>query len=290
MTETQIDMSFAKSIVEAVEQGCTYEDRCLAVRDLLAAHRTNRTDATPVAVEMVAELQLSAFLAGRGSIRTKANGNTHESSPGPTMDDYRRMARFALAEGWVDATPVARKQFPILGSRGAKIDLQLVEDHGKQVYSNHYQTVERLAERGGLSWCELHAVLNNRAWQKMDGNTAIAECRAIEARYLGAFNPPATDVAALVDAAKDLRDAIAHMAAPARVDPDKYFSEQVKAFGDAFGYGALMTTASALWRQSLGDLQGGEFAVGPCVTTAANQLNRLSAALAPFTKGQNDDA
>ena len=97
-------------------------------------------------------------------------------------------------------------------------------------------------------------------------------------------HPPANDVAALVDAAKDLRDAIAHMAAPARVDPDKYFSEQVKAFGDAFGYGALMTTASALWRQSLGDLQGGECAVGPCVTTAANQLNRLSAALAPFTK------
>ena len=65
-----------------------------------ARHRlATRTDATPVAVEMVAELQLSAFLAGRGSIRTKANGNTHESSPGPTMDDYRRMARFALAEG-----------------------------------------------------------------------------------------------------------------------------------------------------------------------------------------------
>lgn len=30
------DMAYAKSIVEAVEQGCTYEDRCLAVRDLLA--------------------------------------------------------------------------------------------------------------------------------------------------------------------------------------------------------------------------------------------------------------
>ena len=101
--------------------------------------------------------------------------------------------------------------------------------------------------------------------------------------------PVATDVAALVEATKDLRDALAHMATPARVDPDKYFSEQVKAFGDAFGYGALMTTASALWRQSLGDLQGGEFAVGPCVTTAANQLKRLSAALTPFTKGQNDE-
>ena len=33
------DMAYAKSIVEAVEQCCTYEDRCLAVRDLLARHR-----------------------------------------------------------------------------------------------------------------------------------------------------------------------------------------------------------------------------------------------------------
>lgn len=29
-------------------------------------------------------------------------------------------------------TPGERPTFPILGSRGAKIDLQLVEDHGKQ--------------------------------------------------------------------------------------------------------------------------------------------------------------
>ena len=119
----------------------------------------------------------------------------------PTAQAFARFERDILATR-TDATPVARKQFPILGSRGAKIDLQLVEDHGKQAYSNHYQTVERLAERGGLSWCELHAVLNNRPWQKLDENTAIAECRAIEARYLGAFNPPATDVAALVEAAQ----------------------------------------------------------------------------------------
>jgi len=80
-----------------------------------------------------------------------------------------------------------RPQFPILGGRGAKIDLQLVQDHGKQAQSNHYQTVTRLAERGGLSWCELHAVLHSRPWQKMDENTAIVECRALEARYLASL-------------------------------------------------------------------------------------------------------
>ena len=85
-----------------------------------------------------------------------------------------------------------RKGFPILGGQGAKVDFQLVADHGKQAQANHYQTVERLAERGGLSWCELHAVLSNRKWQKMDENDAIVECRAIEARYLAAIRKGAT--------------------------------------------------------------------------------------------------
>ena len=149
--------------------------------------------------------------------RDNKNGNWQARIRNGECDDGYIVQAFAshrLATR-TDATPVARKQFPILGSRGAKIDLQLVEDHGKQAYSNHYQTVERLAERGGLSWCELHAVLNNRPWQKLDENTAIAECRAIEARYLGAFNPPATDVAALVEAAQETNAALERDGDPA---------------------------------------------------------------------------
>lgn len=80
-----------------------------------------------------------------------------------------------------------RKQFPILGSNGAKIDWQLVQDHGKQARDNHSQTVQRLAERGGLSWCELYAVLHNQRWQRMDQNEALLACRALEARYLTAI-------------------------------------------------------------------------------------------------------
>lgn len=118
VTQADIELRKAilKCIVDTLDRPCTdgdmIDDRTDNLDRIIAAHRilATRTDATPVAVEMVAELQLSAFLAGRGSIRTKANGNTHESSPGPTMDDYRRMARFALAEGQVDATPVASMQ------------------------------------------------------------------------------------------------------------------------------------------------------------------------------------
>ena len=92
------------------------------------------------------------------------------------------VARAEKAEGIL-----SRKGFPILGSRGASIDWQLVADHGEQAQTNHGQTVSRLAERGGLSWSELHAVLHNRRWQKMDSNEAMIACRGLEARYLAAL-------------------------------------------------------------------------------------------------------
>lgn len=88
-----------------------------------------------------------------------------------------------------DAAAQARKTFPILKGDGAKIDYQLVADHAEQARANHYQTVARLAERGGLSWCELYAVLHNRKWEKIETNEAMIACRALEARYLAALAP-----------------------------------------------------------------------------------------------------
>lgn len=55
-------------------------------------------DAVAELVEGVAELQLAAFLAGRGSVVTKADGRTLHSKTGPTMDDYRNMARALIAK------------------------------------------------------------------------------------------------------------------------------------------------------------------------------------------------
>ena len=107
-----------------------------------------------------------------------------------------------------------RQTFPILGNGGARIDWQLVLDHGEQAKQNHNQSVTRLAERGGLSWCELHAVLHDKRYQKMDTNEAMLACRALEARYLQAVCadlPPTLsaamelpEVKALVDAATAL--------------------------------------------------------------------------------------
>lgn len=90
------------------------------------------------------------------------------------------------AKSLAAALSAARAQFPITG--GVTVDWQLVADHGQQARRNHGgQSVKRLAERGGLDWCELHAILHGRHWKKMDTTQAAAECRAIEARYLAAL-------------------------------------------------------------------------------------------------------
>ena len=49
----------------------------------------------------------------------------------------------------------------------------MIEPHEKQAQSNHGQTLERLASRGGLSACESVAILEDRRWRKMEFANAI---------------------------------------------------------------------------------------------------------------------
>jgi hypothetical protein len=50
-------------------------------------------------------------------------------------------------------------------------------DH-TQARINHGQTLEVLKSRGGLSWCELAAILTHRYWRRMSHDDAYAECVA----------------------------------------------------------------------------------------------------------------
>lgn len=57
---------------------------------------------------------------------------------------------------------MTEKRFPVLGSPDGQpksVPWHLVEPHRKQAEKNHSQTLERLAERGGLSWAELFAAM-----------------------------------------------------------------------------------------------------------------------------------
>lgn len=47
-----------------------------------------------------------------------------------------------------------------------------------QAERNHRQSLERLKERGGVSWCELAAILENRPHRRMAQDVAQDACMA----------------------------------------------------------------------------------------------------------------
>lgn len=58
-------------------------------------------------------------------------------------------------QGWADDLPIEGLPFSIL------------EKYGDRVMTNHGQTLEGLARRGGLSACEAVAILEDRPWRPM---------------------------------------------------------------------------------------------------------------------------
>lgn len=51
----------------------------------------------------------------------------------------------------------------------------MIEPHAGQAMRNHWQTLERLAERGGLSACEALAVLEDREWRPIPEASAHSQ-------------------------------------------------------------------------------------------------------------------
>jgi hypothetical protein len=54
--------------------------------------------------------------------------------------------------------------FPILRHPEFRLPWVLIAPHARQAQRNHSQTLERLAERGGLSFDEAAAILEDRPW------------------------------------------------------------------------------------------------------------------------------
>lgn len=77
------------------------------------------------------------------------------------------------------------KKFPIMHGGGVtSIPWDLIAPHETRAGLNHRQTLEHLANRGGLSPCEAVAVLEDRRWHKMDADAARA--RLLELAEKGA--------------------------------------------------------------------------------------------------------
>lgn len=73
--------------------------------------------------------------------------------------------------------------------------------------------------------------------------------------------------------------------------PDPIYHHQVKDLGNSIGFGALMSTASAAWREILAEKGypiGSEFVAGPCHGTVVATLAKIRAALIPQQKGNAD--
>lgn len=60
-----------------------------------------------------------------------------------------------------------REFMPILGHPDFRLPWALIAPHEAQARTNHYQSLERLAHRGGLSFCEAAAILEDRKWSKI---------------------------------------------------------------------------------------------------------------------------
>lgn len=86
---------------------------------------------------------------------------------------------------------------------------------------------------------------------------------------------------------ENLQDALEEMmkitmmgAQPAQIDPQ--YGKAVASLGSQVGFGVVMMSASAAWREDLknaGYPTGGEFAVGPCVSTLQFARKRATDAL-----------
>lgn len=129
----------------------------------------------------------------------------------------------------------------------------------------------------------------DRFYPSLDAAKAAAQAD-YERRILAALDTPApaqTDaVEALVKAAEEAEEVLRLVEHPAFPDPKHH--HEVKALGQRIGFGALMSTASAGWREVLqekGYPVGGEFVSGPCHASVVNALAKLRAALAAIRGG-----
>lgn len=114
-------------------------------------------------------------------------------------------------------------------------------------------------------------------WAKHGGNLISKEQATVVAADLR------TILSALHQRGEALEECVAVMAMQEHPRcPDPAYHEEVKALGRRIGFGALMGTASAGWREvaaEKGYPTGGEFVAGPCFSTLTATLRKARQAL-----------
>jgi hypothetical protein len=97
-------------------------------------------------------------------------------------------------------------------------------------------------------------------------------------------------IASLEAAMAEAEDTLRLVERPAFRDPR--YGDEVEALGLRIGFGALMASASASWREHLaadGDSVGGEFVAGPCHSTVVSTLAKIRAAALSSSKQKDGE-
>lgn len=76
------------------------------------------------------------------------------------------------------------RQFPVLHrshreGESEYVPWEILEPHEAQVCANHMQSLEKLESRGGLSWREIYAVINNKEFDYGSNRTSDYYKRAV---------------------------------------------------------------------------------------------------------------
>jgi hypothetical protein len=76
-----------------------------------------------------------------------------------------------------------QRTFPILASAETRaqyprapyeIQWDLLERHERQILKTYGRSIEGVAQSGGMTWCEVVAVMEERAWRPMEADEAIS--------------------------------------------------------------------------------------------------------------------
>jgi hypothetical protein len=71
-----------------------------------------------------------------------------------------------------------REFMPIMGYPDIRLPWALIAPHEAQARANHRQSLERLAQRGGLDPIEAYAVLTDRPWDAFNSSAGtLMRCR-----------------------------------------------------------------------------------------------------------------
>ena len=80
-----------------------------------------------------------------------------------------------------------RKNYPVIGTIPQEyVPWGMLAPHENRARLNHAQSLSRLAERGGLDWGEILAILEDRPWRTISFNNK-AENRAKVMEYVSAY-------------------------------------------------------------------------------------------------------